>query len=339
VVVVAAVLTLLALVSLVMAWSAQQRVRALELELVRRAQDTQSQATEARVLAKEAHEMARDAAAKVALMESRVAENSLQRTQLEELLQMMSRSRDENLLADVDAALRVAVQQSALTGSTDALLTSLRQAEERIGRVSQPRLERVRRALAHDIERVRAVGSADISTLTIRLDEVVRLVDELPLVVQPERRQQGQPAPRPAAVASADAPASASALGWSQQFDRSWRAIASGVWDGVRSLVRVSEIDHPEAALLAPEQGYFVRANLRLRLLNARLSLLSRQFDTAQSDLRDAQSMLERYFDRNARRVGTAIELIKQVAAQARQVRLPRPDETLAAITAAQAGR
>jgi uroporphyrin-3 C-methyltransferase len=233
----------------------------------------------------------------------------------------------------------VAVQQSALTGSTDALLTSLRQAEERIGRVSQPRLERVRRALAHDIERVRAVGSADISTLTIRLDEVVRLVDELPLVVQPERRQQGQPAPRPAAVASADAPASASALGWSQQFDRSWRAIASGVWDGVRSLVRVSEIDHPEAALLAPEQGYFVRANLRLRLLNARLSLLSRQFDTAQSDLRDAQSMLERYFDRNARRVGTAIELIKQVAAQARQVRLPRPDETLAAITAAQAGR
>jgi uroporphyrin-3 C-methyltransferase len=314
-------------------------VRALELELVRRAQDTQSQATEARVLAKEAHEMARDAAAKVALMESRVAENSLQRTQLEELLQMMSRSRDENLLADVDAALRVAVQQSALTGSTDALLTSLRQAEERIGRVSQPRLERVRRALAHDIERVRAVGSADISTLTIRLDEVVRLVDELPLVVQPERRQQGQPAPRPAAVASADAPASASALGWSQQFDRSWRAIASGVWDGVRSLVRVSEIDHPEAALLAPEQGYFVRANLRLRLLNARLSLLSRQFDTAQSDLRDAQSMLERYFDRNARRVGTAIELIKQVAAQARQVRLPRPDETLAAITAAQAGR
>jgi uroporphyrin-3 C-methyltransferase len=103
--------------------------------------------------------------------------------------------------------------------------------------------------------------------------------------------------------------------------------------------VRVTRIEHPEAMLVAPEQAFFLRENLKLRLLNARLALLSRQFDTAQFDLRDAQAALERYFDRSARRTVQAIEALRQVAAQARTVTVPRPDATLAAVAAAAAGR
>ena len=111
------------------------------------------------------------------------------------------------------------------------------------------------------------------------------------------------------------------------------------MWGEVRSLVRVTRIEQPEAVLLAPDQMFFVRENLKLRLLNARLAVLSRQFDTAQADLQSARHMLERYFDRGSRRVGVAIELVRQVAAQARQVSLPRPSETLAALATANAGR
>jgi uroporphyrin-3 C-methyltransferase len=103
--------------------------------------------------------------------------------------------------------------------------------------------------------------------------------------------------------------------------------------------VRVTRIDMPEAMLVAPEQAFFLRENLKLRLLNARLALLSRQFDIAQSDLRDAQSALERYFDRGSRRVTGAVDSVRQIAAQARTVAVPRPDATLAAIAAAAAGR
>ena len=106
-----------------------------------------------------------------------------------------------------------------------------------------------------------------------------------------------------------------------------------------RSLIRVTRIDSPEAMLVAPEQQWFLRENLKLRLLNARLALLSRQFDTAQSDLRDALSVLDRYFDRGSRRVQSTIELVRQVQAQARLVSVPRPDATLAAIATATAGR
>lgn len=114
---------------------------------------------------------------------------------------------------------------------------------------------------------------------------------------------------------------------------------AGQLWQEVKGLVRVTRIDQPEAMLVAPEQGYFLRENLKLRLLNARLALLSRQFEAAQSDLRDAQAALDRYFDRNARRVIAASDTVRQVMGQARLVSTPRPDATLAAIAAASAGR
>ena len=340
----AALVGALSVASITLALYGQQRIKALEQELVRRQQDSQGQAIEARALAQQAQDLARAADTKVGLLDARVAETALQRTQLEELIQQLSRSRDENVLADVDAAVRVAVQQSTITGSAEPMIAALRQAEERLGRMSQPRLERVRRALARDIDRVKAVAVTDIASLTIKLDEAVRGMDELPLVSQPERLASrstqrppsAAPAARPPAPASgASAPGNAW-LGWAAEH---WTALAERVWGEVRALVRVSRVENTEAMLVAPDQAWFLRENLKLRLLNARLALLSRQYDTVQSDLQDALSVIDRYFDRNARRVVLARDLIQQVAGQARQIALPRPDETLAAIAAAQAGR
>ena len=335
------VLGLLGAAALAIAWRTQQRVHELEQELVRRQQDSQVHATEARTLARQAQESAREALTKAGLLEGRVAEVALQRGQLEDLIQSLSRSRDENVLVDIEAALRVAQQQSAITGSAEPLVATLRQADERLARYNQPRLEGVRRAIARDLERVKAVGVADISALNIRLDEAVRMVDELPLLAVVEPRKPAglrDSAPRAAPPASAPAVASDLAGWWAslREHARNWSDIA---WNEVRSLIRVTRIDHPEAMLLAPEQAFFVRENLKLRLLNARLAVLSRQFGTAQSDLQTARNSLERYFDRSSRKVTVALELIKQVAAQARQVSLPRPDDTLAALSTAAAGR
>jgi uroporphyrin-III C-methyltransferase len=326
----AALLAAFTAAAFVYAWNTQQRVRALETELVRRQQESGAQAAAARLGSQEAQEVAREAAAKIALLEARVAETSMQRSQLEDLIQSLARSRDENVLADVEAAIRVAVQQSAITGSAEPLLMTLKQADERLARYNQPRLERVRRAVAQDLERAKAAGVADIAVLTIRLDEAIRAVDELPMLSQPERRA----TPRPPA-AGASAPPPATPTPW---VDR-WKLLGGHVWQEARSLVRVTRIDNPEAMLVAPEQAWFLRENLKLRLLNARLALLSRQFDTAQTDLRDAQSVLDRYFDRSSRRVTATTELVRQVAGQARLVSVPRPDATLAAIATASAGR
>lgn len=337
-----ALLVLLIVIALVQAWSAQQRVRTLEQELVRRQQDSGRQSGEAQVMARQAQEVARDSAAKVALLEAKLAEVAIQRSQLEDLIQSLSRSRDENVLVDIDAGLRVAQQQSAITGSAEPLVAALKQADERLARYSQPRLDGVRRAIARDIDRVKSVGVADIGGLSIKVDEVVRLVDELPLLVQVEpRREPVKPAasgPRPSArSASQSAPVPVGG-GLAELSDR-LGALFDRVWGETRSLVRVTRIDNPDAMWLAPEQAFFLRENLKLRLLNARLAVLSRQFDAAQTDLQSAQQALERYFDRSSRRTTVALELVKQVSAGARQVVLPRPDDTLAALATATAGR
>ncbi|WP_310741013.1 uroporphyrinogen-III C-methyltransferase [Ideonella aquatica] len=321
----------------VLAWNTQQRVKQLEQELVRRQQGSQDLATEARLLARQAQEAGTELQGKLGVLEARVAETALQRSQVEELMQSMSRSRDENVLADLEASLRVALQQSAITGSAEPLVAALRQADERLARYNQPRMERVRRAVVRDLERVRAAQVVDVPALAVRLDEAVRQVDDLPLLTTPDRRAPGHPA----ASASAATPAArASApeldgVAWREV----WNRFSAAVWLEARSLLRVTRIDRPEAALMSPEQGFFLRENLKLRLLNARLSLLSRQFDLAQADLAQAQQMLERYFDRSSRRVQSTSELARQVAQQARQVSLPRPEETLAALAAAVAGR
>ena len=337
-------LLLLTLISLAVAWRAQQRVVSIEQELVRRQQDSQGQSAEARVLAKQAQDGTRESAAKLALLEARVAEVAIQRGQLEDLIQSLSRSRDENLLVDVEAGIRVAQQQSNITGSAEPLVAVLKQADDRLARYNQPRLEGVRRAIARDLDRVRAVGVADIPSLVIKLDEAVRLVDEVPLLSGVEPRKAGAAAAVPAAASSpGKAPASdgpaASAAAWARAWGEGWSTVTQRVWLEARSLIRLTRIDQPEAMLLAPEQAFFLRENLKLRLLNARLALLSRQFDTAQTDLQSVQSSLDRYFDRSSRRTALASELVKQVAVQARQVVLPRPDDTLAALAAATAGR
>ena len=334
--VLALVLAALAISALLLAWSTQQRVKALEGELVRRQQDSGAMANEARTLARQAETLVRETAAKTALLEARVAETSIQRSQFEELLQSLARSRDENVLADLEAAIRVALQQSAITGSAEPLVATLKQADERLARYNQPRLERVRRAVAQDLERTRAAGVADIGTLSIRLDDVIRQVGDLPLLSQPEARA-GAGAAQAAAVPKPAVAASQAAANAPVRWSDGWASLAGYVWAEVKGLIRVTRIGDPEAMLLQPEQAFFLRENLKLRLLNARLALLSRQFDTAQSDLRDAQISLDRYFDRGSRRVVAASDGLRQVATQARQVVLPRPDATLAAIAVATA--
>jgi uroporphyrin-3 C-methyltransferase len=337
---VAIVALALTLTALALAWNTQQRVGTLERELVQRQADSQTLAAEARVVARAAQELARETAAKAALIEARVAEAAMQRSQVEELLQSVSRSRDENVVADVEAAVRVALQQSALTGSAEPLVATLKQADERLARYNQPRLERVRRAVVRDLDRVKALGVTDISSLAVRLDEAVRLVDELPLLSLAEPRSKASATPaRPATAASTAASAVVASSDWHERALQWWKDTSRRVGDEIRSLVRVTRIDHPEAMLVAPEQQFFVRENLKLRLLNARLALLSRQFEIAQSDIRDAQAALDRYFERGSKRSAAVADLLRQVSAQARQTSVPRPDETLAALATAAAGR
>jgi uroporphyrin-3 C-methyltransferase len=353
-----------------LAWTTQQRLKLVEQQIVKRQQDVADRAAEARTLAAQAEAVTRDAAAKVALLEARVAEASLQRAQVDEMLRNVVSSREDNLLAELEGSLRVALQHAAITASLEPVVAALVAADERLGRLGQPRMERIRLAIAKDLDRLRAASTIDLPGLAARLDEMARLVDELPMLAVIDARGAVQVAaagvPRgPAALApsassapsTSAAPAGPDAASPGAQADPldawlpAWAvAIVRPVmaWGQrwfhevgatLAELVRVTRIDQPEAALLAPEQAWFVRENLKLRLLDARLALLGRQFELSRGTLVEAQSLLERYFDPGSRRVAAAVEQLRQMADLTSRASAAQADETLAAIATALALR
>lgn len=319
-------LILVSLVSLILALALWQKLGAMQEQLARQSGDAGAAAIEARTVAKQAADVARDTAARLALTDARVAESTLQRSQLEELMQSLSRSRDENLVVDIESALRLAQQQSQLTGSVQPLLAALKTAEQRLQRAAQPRLGLLQRAIGRDLGRIQSTALADTPALLAKMDELIRSADDIPLanaVGQQTGRADGDDDTRGGTPAN---PA------W-------WAAPVSAVRNELRKLVRVSRVEQPEAALLSPEQAFFVRENLKLKLLNAKLGLLARQIEPARADIAAASLTLGRYFDGSSRKTQATATLLLQVQAQMRALELPRVDETLAALATAAAGR
>jgi uroporphyrin-3 C-methyltransferase len=308
-----------------------QKLSGMQQQLAMQSAAAGAQAGEARATAKQAQELALETAAKHAVTEARLSEVSLQRSQLEELMQSLSRSRDENLLVDIDSAIRLAQQQTQLTGSIEPLLAALKSADARVSRAAQPRLTPLQRAIAKDVARIKATALADTPSLLVKLDELVILADDLPLANAVGTAATGRASANKGAVPSPRQPEERAPAWWTL-----WTQV---VLTEFRSLVRVSRVEDPEAALLSPEQSFFVRENLKLRLLNARLGLLSRQVDSSRADLATAGAAMTRYFDVGSRKTQTALALLQQVQGQMRALEVPRIDDTLAALSTAAAGR
>ena len=329
-----AVLAVLGLTGSVLLW---QKLSGIQEALARQSQDAGRQAIEARALARQASDLAQETSTKLAVQETRVSEVALQRSQLEELMQSLSRSRDENLVVDIEANLRLAQQQAQLTGSMQPLVAAIKSAQQRIERAAQPRLAPVQRALTLDLERISSASVTDTAGLLSRLDELLRQVDDLPLknaVAQAAASQRLAGSATPAAPA-AGAPASEKTPAWLAPVQRGWMAVQ----EELRGLVRIRRIDQPEAILISPDQAFFLRENLKLMLLNARLGILARQVDAARSDLVTASSALNKYFDPTSRRTQSAATALQQVQSHLKTAEAPRLDETLSALATAAAGR
>ena len=313
-----------------------QKLSAIQEQLARQSADAGAQAIEARTMARQAEELVRETAARLSVAEARVSEVALQRSQLEELMQSLSRSRDENLVVDIESAIRLAQQQAQLTGSLEPLVAALKSASQRIERAAQPRLAPVQRAIGRDLDRLTRATVTDTAGLLARLDDLVRQVDELPVVNAVAQAAATRRLAAAPAASSASASLNQGNLAWWQAaLQRGWEVVR----DEARGLVRVSRIDQPEAILLAPDQTFFLRENLKLKLLNARLGVLARQHESARADLAAATAALNKYFDPASRRTQNAASTLQTALASMKAAEQPRLDETLSALATAAAGR
>lgn len=338
---------LLSVGALVVGGMLWQKIGFTQQEMARRSQDSAAQSVEARTLASQAEALTHELQARLTVAEVKLSEVSLQRSQLEELMLSLSRSRDDNLVQDIDSALRLAMQQTQLTGSAQPLLSALQAADQRISRAAQPRLNPVQRAIARDVERIQSAALTDVPSLVRQLDELAQNVDAWRVHNEwrgksPAAVPESGASPRAEAPVPSEAVPAEAAKGWTRA-TQAWNAFWARAWRDVtmngRELVRVSRIDRPEAALLAPEQVFFLRENIKLRLLNARLGLLARQMEQSQGDLLSTEQALTRYFNRNDPAVESALKSLSSLRQEISKSELPRPDESLAALATAAGGR
>lgn len=302
-------------------WSERAALAAVRAEVAQRLRDAASESKEARAVAREAQDALRDAHAKIGALEARQLESQSQQLALESLYQELSRSRDDWVLAEVEQTLTIAARELQLAGNVRAALAALQAADARLARSDRPQFLGLRKVIARDIERLKAAPDLDIAGMTVRIDQVIAAVDQLPLLVD------GRPG-----AAAAKPEAGAPEAGW---WGRAWRK----VWDELKGLVRVQRLDAADASLLAPESRYFLRENLKLRLLHARLALLQRDEQAFRSDVKAAQGWLARYFDTRQKAVAGAVQTLGQLNAVAVTVELPTIADSLNAVRTYKAPR
>ncbi|HEX6735022.1 MAG TPA: uroporphyrinogen-III C-methyltransferase, partial [Azonexus sp.] len=234
----------------------------------------------------------------------------------------LARGREEATLLEVEQALTLAAQQLQLAGNVSVAALALQTADARLARLDKPRYLPLRSALAKDLARLNALPFVDVSGISLRLEEIIGGVDKFALAAL------GRPA-----AGAAPAPAEpAAAAPW-------WRLAAADVWQELRGLIRIQRFDREDAALLAPGQSFFLRENLKLRLLNARLALLARDHGTYRSELKVAQAWLKRHFAADDPAVQAAQGKLLQLLAADPGVELPGLNDSLAALAKLRGGK
>ena len=287
-------------------WSSHSRINTLRKEMALSLQKGNEINAETASLARDVAEQSKALQLKVGVLESR---------------QMESQS-----------------QQLQLAGNVQGALIALQNADRSLSRSDKPQFITVRRAIASDMEKLKALPAVDLAGVAVRLDSVIAQVDTLPLVsdekpllpAAPVRETRVQ---QKSAVASGPVGAAAPApLGVGERMVQTWRNWTQEMWDDIRQLIRVRSVNTPDALMLSPDQRYFVRENLKLRLLNARMALLSRDEGTFGDDLTAARQTLEKYFDTRARTTQQAQAALRQVQANNLSIEMPTLADSLNAV-------
>ncbi|MBI5437070.1 MAG: uroporphyrinogen-III C-methyltransferase [Nitrosomonadales bacterium] len=307
----------LAVVLVVFLWQwfdAHRQIGSMQQELARRLAEMEGNNKASQMLIAQGHEATRELAAKVSLLEARYAEAQNQRAALESLYQELSGSRDETALAEVEQVLLIAGQQLQLSANVKAALIAMQQADERLKRMNRAPLNGLRKAISRDMDKLRVLPNVDMPGINLRLDNLIATVDTLPLA-QDIRITQETVTAAPAAPAGSG-----------------WQKLLHEIWEEAMHLVRIENMQKQELPLLSPTQTFFLRENLKLRLLSARMALLARDEASFRHDLQSAQEWVTRYFDAKSREGALAVTTLQKLRESSISIELPDVSASLEAV-------
>lgn len=333
-------LVLLALLLAAQWWKTRTDIRQLKREVAQRLQSHDVVNNESKAIAKSVQDGMKEMQAKVNVLENKQIEAQSQQVALEQLYQELYKNRDDWALAEIEQVLSTASQQLQLAGNVQGALIALQSADARLARLDKPQFIFIRRAIGRDMDRLKSLPSVDLAGTALRIDSIISQIDKMPLLsdektslpaTQPKNAQNASAIQRQR-VLTTDDPGADTKRDWSGNLGEALRSWTSEMWAEIRQLIRIRDVESPDALLLSPSEAFYVRENLKLRLLNARLALLSRNETAFRSDLLAAQDAIAKYFDTRAKQTQAAQALLKQVQANNLAIDLPTLTESLDAV-------
>ena len=314
-------IALLALALAAWQWvETRQKLLDTQQEVTRRLAEAEAAGNEERGVQKALREQVESLQAKLGALEGKLNEFQGEATALQSLYQDMARNREEATLLEAEQAITLAVQQLQLAGNVPVALLALQSADMRLARLDRPPYLPLRKALAGDLAKLNALPVVDVPGISLRLEQTLLAVDKFSLAAY------GRPQQTPEKTVPAEA-------------SSAWQAALADFWQELKSLVRIQRFDREEPVLLAPGQAFFLRENLKLRLLNARLALLSRDQSTFRNELKVAQGWLASHFLSEDPSVQAAQNTLRQMLATEINVALPDLHDSQNALQALRHGK
>lgn len=312
------VVVMVVVIAMVVAWQwydTRNQITGLQQELAKRLAEAGASGKESRNLAAEAREAGHQAEIKLSLLEAKLAESQSQQVALEALYQEVARNRDEVTLEEVEQLLLIASQQLQLAGNVKAALIAMQEADARLQRIDRPQLSPLRKVMLKDIDLLKAARYVDTVGISLRLDNLAAAVETLPLAMEIRPPQTSLPAPGPL-------PAEESI----------WLKFAREIWGDMKQLVRIQNMNKPDLPLLAPSQAYFLRENLKLRLLSARHALLVHDAASFKADVKACLDWINRYYDNKSKPAANMLEALRQLHDSEIGIELPDISASLDAV-------
>ena len=242
--------------------------------------------------------------------------NSDQILQLQKAYQELLKGRINWLVDEAESMLNTASQQLMLSGNLQGAVSVLEHIDSRLSRFEQPELIPIKQAISNDLAALKNRPYVDISATALRIDRLETGISGLPLVLD------GVLKPGAAPVEAAN-----SGTWWENTWEKSLNAL--------KGLVEVRHLDSNDAMLISPDQTYFIRENLRLRLLDARIALLQHNGEVYQSDLNNVEATVKQYFDSKSPATQSWLKELAEL--KALDVRMISDDSLKASLSAVRA--
>lgn len=197
--------------------------------------------------------------------------------------QELVKSRSDWLVDEIEATLNIVSQQLLISGNVPVAVSVLENLDSRLSRFDQPQLLPIKKAISSDLENLKNRPYLDVASLSLRLNRLESAIAGLPLMVD-NQLQAGNAQAGPVIKSNSS---------W-------WGRIWQNTLHSLRSMVEIRHLDQNDSMLMSPEQTFFVRENLRLRLLDARIALLQSRGEVYIADLNSAETAVKQYFDANS---------------------------------------